>query len=118
MRKVAPSLIVKGFDLSESRAPGEVRSMMMSGRPSTFKNMSAVPPSSLLSTDAIYLKTKGDDDDLAGVARVANGGSRSDAEALLPFSQALVVLVYTNQSSQQSEQTQSIENIKHGERES
>lgn len=37
MRKVAPSLIVKGFLFSPSREPGLLRSMMMSERPPTSR---------------------------------------------------------------------------------
>ena len=37
MRNLAPSLMVKGFDFSASTEPGAVRSMVMSGRPSTSR---------------------------------------------------------------------------------
>jgi hypothetical protein len=40
-----------------------------------------------------YLETKRYDDDLAGVAGVTNGGARTDTQALLPLSQALIVLI-------------------------
>lgn len=35
MRNLAPSLIVNGFDLRDSTAPGALRSIVISGRPST-----------------------------------------------------------------------------------
>ena len=37
MRNLAPSLMVKGFDFSASTEPGAVKSMVMSGRPSTSR---------------------------------------------------------------------------------
>lgn len=40
-----------------------------------------------------YLKSKRDNDDLAGVAGITNGGSRTDTQALLPLSQALIILI-------------------------
>jgi hypothetical protein len=40
-----------------------------------------------------YLESKGDDDDLAGIAGITNGGSRTDTQALLPLSQALIILI-------------------------
>lgn len=40
-----------------------------------------------------YLESKRDNDDLAGVAGVTNGGSRTDAQTLLPLSQALIILI-------------------------
>jgi hypothetical protein len=40
-----------------------------------------------------YLQSKRDDDDLAGVAGVTNRGAGTDTQALLPLSQALIVLI-------------------------
>jgi hypothetical protein len=40
-----------------------------------------------------YLESKRDNDDLAGVAGITNGGSRTDTQTLLPLSQALIILI-------------------------
>ena len=58
---------------------------------------------SLLVESLSDLESKRDDDDLAGVAGVTDGGSRTDTQALLPLSQALIVLICFVIDSQQSE---------------
>ena len=67
---------------------------MMSGRPSTYMaNPESIDIFDVLFEKSSYLESKRDDDDLAGVAGVTDGGSRTDTQALLPLSQALIVLV-------------------------